>query len=142
MFTLIFGRAFFGTKLASVLLVVIVINMFCFSSWCLGPSSVKWRVPRAASLQSDAEKVRSFQLCQDIPKWCSHFSAARQRMHRVGVIFSTLRTPGEIQNQGCSHWNCLLHENIGWQHDFSSGHEPKIMPVLMAAAVIAICGKK
>lgn len=110
--------------------------MLCFSLWCLSPSAVKRRAPQATSLQ----KVRSSQHLPRYSEMMSKFTSWETEDAKDGGDLQHPRIPRDVHNQVLSH--CLLHENIGWWHDFCSGHEPKALPLFMAAAAIGICDKK
>lgn len=75
-------------------------------------------------------------------KITSKFTSRKTEDAQNGCDLQLTSTPGEVQNQVLNHQDCLLHENIGWWHDFYSGHEPNTLPVFMAAAVMDVCVKK
>lgn len=99
LFILIFGHAYFGRELDSVLLFCYCCEYFAsvHGAW----SSLKFNggYPKAASLQSDTEKVDPLNILPRCSKVVSKFISGKTEDAQDGMTFSTPSTPGEVQNQ-------------------------------------------
>lgn len=139
LFILIFGHACLGRELDSLLLFLLL--TLHFSSWCLDLSEVKWRIPQSDFITEWYwESGILSTVCQDVLKRCPSLSVARPRMLRMEWP-SAPPAPQRSSQPVLSHQDCLVHKHLGWWHDFSSGREPKTLPVFMAAAITSICEK-